>query len=196
MSDQIINEHARATNVDLGLMPFLKKNYNIKSILDVGCGPGGHVKYCKSIGLDAFGIDGDYNTIPKQKNFKFVDYRISSSGFNRIFDLGWSVEFAEHIEERYIENFVKDYLKCKILIFTAAPAGWGGVGHVNEQSIEYWISKLKEDGFSIHATATKEIRALSSLSFNNQIRARRKQFVKNRGLLFVNNLFKDSVDTN
>ena len=40
MKKKIHNEHAGATNIDIGIMPFLKNNSNIESILDVGCGPG------------------------------------------------------------------------------------------------------------------------------------------------------------
>lgn len=196
MKKKIHNEHAGATNIDIGIMPFLKNNSNIESILDVGCGPGGNVKFCQKIGFKAYGIDGDYDTIPTEKNFQYVDYRISSSDFNRTFDLCWSVEFAEHIEEKFIKNFVKDYLKCKILIFTAAPIGWGGVGHVNEQNEIYWINKFKQYGLKLDKQATNEIRKISVLKFNDFVRAEKKQFVKNRGLLFVNTLFQNNIKSN
>ena len=146
---EINNEHAGFTNIDVGLVPFLKANSNIKSILDVGCGPGGNVKYFQKIGFEAYGIDGDKETLPKSSNFDYVDYRKGSSKFKGPFDLCWSVEFAEHIEEQYIDNFLIDYKKCKALIFTAAPKGWGGAGHVHELSENYWITKLENSGFNL-----------------------------------------------
>ena len=189
IKNEIVNEHAGSTNIDVGLFSFLKKNSDIKSIFDIGCGPGGNVDFCKNLGFQAYGVDGDKNSIPKRNNFKYVDYRFGPSDFNDQFDLAWSIEFAEHIEEKYIENFVKDYLKCKILIFTAAPIGWGGVGHVNEQNQDYWIKKLESYGFKLDIEATNLIRKVSTLEFKNEIRQKRKQFVKNRGLLFINTKF-------
>ena len=78
---EINNEHAGSTNIDIGLVPFLKENSNIKSILDVGCGPGGNVKYFQKVGFEAYGIDGDKETLPKSSNFEYVDYRKGSSKF-------------------------------------------------------------------------------------------------------------------
>ena len=186
----IINEHAGSTNIDIGLVPFLKKNSNIKSILDVGCGPGGNVNYCHKLGFDAYGIDGDKETLPKYPNFEYVDYRYYSSNFKGPFDLCWSVEFAEHIEEQYIDNFLIDYKKCKALIFTAAPKGWGGEGHVNEQDESYWINKLERSGFRLNPEYTKGIRETSILTFNGQVRRKIKQFIQNRGLYFENTILK------
>ena len=183
---QILNEHAGGTNIDIGLMPFLKKNSNIKTILDVGCGPGENVRYCRKLGFQAFGIDGDKSTIPKDNFFEYVDYRKKSSNFTGPFDLCWCVEFAEHIEERYINNFIIDFKKCKALIFTAAPEGWGGVGHVNEQKQEYWIKTFQTKGFEFKPSVTKEIRKISTITFNDKIRNLKKQFIRNRGLFFIN----------
>lgn len=183
---EINNEHAGSTNIDIGLVPFLKENSNIKSILDVGCGPGGNVKYFQKIGFEAYGIDGDKETLPKSSNFDYVDYRKGSSKFKGPFDLCWSVEFAEHIEEQYIDNFLIDYKKCKALIFTAAPKGWGGAGHVNEQSEKYWITKLENSGFKFNLEYTIGIRQKSVLTFNDTVRRPKKQFIRNRGLYFKN----------
>jgi len=96
------------------------------------------------------------------------------------------VEFAEHVPEEYIQNFFVDYKKCKKLIFTAAPPGWGGNGHVNEQNDDYWLKKFSENGFEFDADLTKVIRDVSKLVFRGQVRMPQKQFVKNRGLVFVN----------
>ena len=186
----INNEHAGSTNIDIGLVPFFKKNSNIQSILDVGCGPGGNVKYFQKFGFDAYGIDGDKETLPKNSNFEYVDYRHYSSTFKGPFDLCWSVEFAEHIEEQYIDNFLMDYKKCKALIFTAAPKGWGGEGHVNEQDENYWINRLEGSGFKLNIEYTNGIRETSTLTFNGEVRRAKKQFIRNRGLFFVNTSLK------
>ena len=180
------NQHAGATSIDIGAIPFLKQFLGVKNLLDIGCGPGGNVEYARSGGIDAYSLDGDVNTIPNKPYFKHVDYREESGGFQGPFDIGWSVEFAEHVPEEYMHNFFVDYKKCKKLIFTAAPPGWGGNGHVNEQNDEYWLKKFSENGFDFDADLTKVIRDVSKLIFRGQVRMPKKQFVKNRGLVFIN----------
>lgn len=157
-------------------------------MLDIGCGPGGNVEYARFGGIDAFGIDGDQSTLPNKPYFQKVDYRYATSSFEGPFDLGWSIEFAEHIGESYIENFFNDFAKCKRIIFTAAPPGWGGVGHVNEQPESYWVEKFDKFGFVYDSELTKTIRKVSNLVFKGQIRMQKKQFVQNRGLVFRNTL--------
>tara|TARA_B100001059_G_C17668099_1_gene493040 strand:+ start:128 stop:706 length:579 start_codon:yes stop_codon:yes gene_type:complete len=182
----ILNQHAGATSIDINALPYLKDHMSVKSLLDIGCGPGGNVEYARSIGVDAFGIDGDQTILPQKPYFSKVDYSIGSSNLSKTFDIGWSVEFAEHIEERYIENFMRDYKKCSSIIFTAAPPGWGGVGHVNEQKKAYWIKRFEKNGFSYNPKKTTLVRRVSCLVFKGSIRAPKKQFVKNRGLVFDN----------
>jgi len=72
------------------------------------------------------------------------------------------------------------------LIITAAPPGWGREGHVNEQSEDYWISFFEDNGFKYDKGKTLESKK-NSLLFNNNVvnRLDRKQFVRNRGLVFI-----------
>ena len=72
------------------------------------------------------------------------------------------------------------------MIFTAAPKGWGGAGHVNEQSEKYWITKLENSGFKFNLEYTIGIRQKSVLTFNDMVRMPKKQFIRNRGLYFKN----------
>ena len=180
------NQHAGATNIDVGLLPYLKYFHGVSSMLDIGCGPGGNVEYARSLGIDAYGVDGDSEELSKQPYFQAVNYQSGASAYRNDFDIGWSVEFAEHVEEVYSENYFLDYKKCKSVVFTAAPPGWGGVGHVNEREISYWIEQFEARGFQFDEDMTKTIREVSCLIFNNNIRPLRKQFIKNRGLFFQN----------
>ena len=180
------NQHAGATSIDIKLLPFVKDQLNVGSLLDIGCGPGGNVEFARHLGIQAYGVDGDINVLPKKAYFEYVDYSRGYSSFIQKFDLGWSVEFAEHIAERYIPNFMMDYKKCSRVIFTAAPPGWGGNGHVNEQKKNYWIKKFEKNGFNFNVDMTKKIRQLSLLIFQGSIRLPKKQFIQNRGLVFDN----------
>ena len=68
-------------------------------MLDIGCGLGGHVFRSREVGIDSYGVDGT-DLLPLDLKMQKVDYRIKSSSFNIDFDLGWSVEFLEHVENR------------------------------------------------------------------------------------------------
>jgi SAM-dependent methyltransferase len=188
MSENFNNkQHAGITNVDKSLLLHVKKKWNVTSMLDIGCGPGDHVMTASNIGINAYGVDGT-DIIPQLENFQQIDYREKCSTFDIKFDLGWSVEFLEHVEEEFKHIYIKDFIKCNILIITAAPLGWGGNGHVNEQPEEYWVDFFENYNFLLDKEKTKEIRRVSNIT-NGQFgkpRGSKKQFVKNRGLVFIN----------
>lgn len=179
------------TNIDNQSLEYLIQNFNIKSFLDIGCGKGGMVFNAINKGLFARGIEGDLNSIPIDCPLIYnVDYRDSNLNSNRVFDLGWSIEVLEHIPEKYLHNVFKDFKNCRYVVFTAAPPGWGGVGHVNEKDEEYWIDRFIKQGFIYDKTTTKEIRRISQITFGGLIRDKKKQFLQNRGLFFINNNLK------
>jgi len=150
--------------------------YNIKSVVDIGCGRGYSTKYFKSLGCDVLGIDGstqakELTIIPE--NFLLNDYTISDARIKN-FDLAWSCEFLEHVEEKYQENYMKDFQQCKYAAVTfAGPNQWGH-HHVNCNTQEYWIDIFKKYNFKFLSKDTEKLRNLSHLHF------------KERGLFFIN----------
>ena len=100
---------------------YLISKYNIKSVIDVGCGRGFSSLYFKSAGCSVVGVDGsqrakDSSLIPE--NFYHHDYSKGKSEISGDFDLAWSCEFVEHVEEQYIPNFMEDFKKAKYLAIT------------------------------------------------------------------------------
>ena len=51
--------HLNKTHIDEGALDYLIKKFEIQSMLDIGCGPGGMIGVARAKGLDAWGIDGD-----------------------------------------------------------------------------------------------------------------------------------------
>lgn len=182
LSDFLEGQHGGDTNVETNLYNFFQKEFNVKSILDLGCGMGANVVHARSKGFEVFGIDG--TKVPDDDFFFKVDYRKGSSNLNRNFDLCWCVEFVEHIEEKYIHNFMEDILLCNYIILSAAPPGWRGTGHVNCRKESYWISLIEGYGYKFIPEITKQIRDLSILTYKGKIRPEHKQFVRLRGLFF------------
>lgn len=185
MLPEHLGGHAGITNTDLGALTWLQNTYNIKSFLDIGCGPGGMVEMAdKTFNLESRGIDGDY-TLERYDQTKFIIHDFSQSPINveKTYDLGWSCEFVEHVYESYIPNYMPAFQKCKMVVMTYAPPGWPGYHHVNCQDESYWIDTLKKYHFRFDEAATRQLRQVSTMNIDGK---KKKRFVKNRGLVFFN----------
>jgi len=176
--------HNNKTHVDRGALNWLIHEFQPKSFLDIGCGPGGMVELASEFGLKAVGIDGDYE-ISRSPRHRFIlhDYTHGSVNLDQNFDIGWSVEFVEHVYEQYADNYIDTMLSCKYLIITYAPPGWPGHHHVNCQPEEYWIDMLGNHGLLYDKQRTLELRENSTMNYPKKPK---KAFVKNRGLFFKN----------
>lgn len=167
--------HNNITWVDEDALLFLKDRFPIKSMVDVGCGPGGMVSLARRHGIEAIGIDGDphlkiYNS-PRFIKHDFVQGPIEIKPV----DLGWSVEFLEHVQEKYIPNFMGVFQKCSVVCVTYARPGKSGHHHVNCQEQEYWEDVFLENGLEIDKGLTKRIRIVSNM-----------KFMKKTGCVFIN----------
>jgi trans-aconitate methyltransferase len=171
--------HLNKTHTDRVTLLYLKDKYNIKSMVDVGCGPGDMTNIAKMRGIDAMGVDGDFTLVDewKRKGIDVVlhDFSTGAPEIDKEFDLAWSVEFLEHLYEEYIPNFMSVFEKANYVICTAAPPGYPGHHHVNCQPQEYWIEKFAEYGFEFDAEETAFIRANSAMQ---------KPFMQATGMFF------------
>jgi len=139
--------------------------FNIKSVLDIGCGRGFSTRFFKSLGCKITGIDGSINakklTLLDSDEFYLHDYSKGETDISESYDLCWTCEFVEHVDAQYISNFVNDFKKCKYVAMTFAAIGQGGHHHVNENTQEYWVDILEKAGFSFSEQYTKLFRALA-----------------------------------
>jgi SAM-dependent methyltransferase len=150
--------------------PIMWKNlvykYNISSVLDVGCGLGFALDYFKDLGCEIRGVEGSkqaYDLSLVKDKVVLHDYSKSSYRPEKIFDLCWSCEFVEHVEEKYLENFLETFKHAKYVAMTFAPKGQGGHHHVNEQPVEYWLEKLTNNKFTFLKEETEELRNICEL---------------------------------
>ena len=169
--------HLNITHIDNNIAKYMISEFNIKSMLDIGCGPGGMVELFANLGINAVGIDGD-NSISRNHDLNFIihDY-ITSPYVTEPVDFIWSCEFVEHVEEQYLDNFMKTFQCGKYIIMTYAPIGTKGHHHVNCNTEEYWISKFNEYGLVYDYQQTNNIRKISSM---------KRDFIRNNGLFFRN----------
>lgn len=168
--------HAGITHLDAPLLEFLVDSFALNSFLDVGCGPGGMVKTANEFGLDALGIDGDFKVKKVTDDIIIHDFR-NGVAYHGIFDLGWSVEFLEHVEETYMPFYMSSFSRCQYVFATHAPPGATGHHHVNCQDDSYWVQKFEMYGFEYDEKMTKRCREASGM---------RRDFVRDTGLFFRN----------
>jgi SAM-dependent methyltransferase len=173
--------HGGVTHTDVGVLSLIKGKYDIKSMLDIGCGPGGMMEIAWSLDIYSEGIDGDYTVDRGDRISPFVtihDFTKGPSPVDKRFDLIWSVEFLEHVEEKYMDNYMKDFQLGKYVLLTFNRGlHEGGHHHVNCQEEDYWVKAFEERGFMVDWEMTKNIREASTM---------KKPFIRNTGLFLVN----------
>ena len=180
-----VGGHGFKTWVDRGVLKWLKEKYDITSMVDVGCGPGGMEKVAKEYLIHWVGIDGDPDIPDKPLLLRhdFTKTTLVDDLFGGLqFDLGWSVEFLEHVKEKYQSNYMSVFQRCEYVVCTAAPPGWGGHHHVNEQTQEYWIDVFDSYGFDYLSHETEDMKKHSTMKKHS----RGVSFMENTGMLFHN----------
>lgn len=141
---------------------YLVNKFNVKSMVDVGCGGGWNTAWFHGKGLYAVGIDGwdealRKTQMPQERLIKH-DYTMGPLTLDREFDLGWSSEFVEHVEEKFIPNWMETLKKCRHVCITFATPGQGGHHHVCEREEKFWLETFKRYGFSHDSKTTAWMR--------------------------------------
>lgn len=168
--------HGNVTHVDVGALGYIKKTFKIESMVDIGCGTMGMFTPASVLKINYTGVDGDSN-LKHKSNFILHDYQNGPCTLDQKYDLGWSVEFVEHVDQKYLNNFMDSFKRCKYVCITHALPGKFGHHHVNCQPREYWINLFLENGFEYNEEHTNKIRIYSSM---------KREFMRSTGLFFIN----------
>lgn len=144
------------------LWKWMVEHFSVSSVLDIGCGEGNALVEFEKGGARAVGIDGHKSnvieTINKGLSCILHDFTKGIPPLDEVFDLGWCCEFVEHVEERFLDNILAAFKKCRIIAMTHAQPGQGGHHHVNCQASEYWIEKMTYTGFTLLSQETEDSR--------------------------------------
>ena len=148
-----------------GIGKDIVKRFALKSIVDFGCGVGSILEGAFSAGCkDLLGIEISFAEA-KQYFVKIIESHIiygdvtNDLHLNRKFDCCTSFEVAEHLSPFSSSNFVNNLTKYsdKYIIFTAAPPGQPGTGHINCRDKHFWVEKIENKGFRFQEHMINEI---------------------------------------
>lgn len=137
---------------------------DVNNVVDYGCGAGWILHWLKYYGVENLtGVEPNKNArsfmdddVKDCVKFRTLKRKIK---LEQTFDMAICLEVAEHLDEKYadllVENITND---TELLIFSAAPPGQGGWGHVNEQPFEYWEERLNASGFFVDGLKTAQFK--------------------------------------
>jgi len=169
-----------------GLWRSLCVELEIKSVIDVGCGMGYALiefnKYC----TDILGLDGCRYVLENSDMKSYIQEVDFCKGKPNVgsYDLCWSSEFVEHVEEKYMNNFLDIFCASKYLAITYADVGQEGHHHVNCQPKEYWISVIEKMGMIYDENSTNRYRNIAKADGEQYNPIYKNNHFSERGLFF------------
>lgn len=155
----------------------LEKNTPV-SVVDVGAGEGHAAAWFLEHGLRVTAIEG-HPVAAEACNAKLAhagvgsrvvvhDFEQGPLAMAKQWDLGWSSEFVEHVEERCLPNVLAVLASCRVLALTHALPGKAGVHHVNCQTADYWRGALAAVGMELDMPESLYLRGLTQAQFVRQ----------------------------
>lgn len=124
------------------LRAYARPGWEPRTVLDVGCGPGWWAaRFGELTGGEVLGVDGPDGG--EQLDGRYVEVDLAGDWRAVVGDDGWDVavclEVAEHLAAPLAERLIGDLTAvARVVVFSAAIPGQGGVGHVNERWQPYW----------------------------------------------------------
>lgn len=134
---------------------------DFETVFDIGCGMGLYLAELSKRGKKCIGCDAspDGVRMASKDIMVFLADVTKPILLNRTSDIVICFEVAEHISKRHSRQLVRNCAAHgRRVLFTAAPPGQGGVGHINEQPYEFWIRLFDEQGFRYDEEISRKIR--------------------------------------
>jgi SAM-dependent methyltransferase len=146
------------------------RRFGIRSVLDVGCGEGHSTRFFQELGCDVLGVDGCEQAVAESVvPGCTVLHDFADGPFipGRSYDLIWSCEFLEHVNEEYVPSILTTFAAARVIFLTHAFPKQRGHHHVNCRPSSYWISLLEKAGFECSVDLSLEARTVTLADAGN-----------------------------
>ena len=128
-------------------------NFNVTSMLDVGCGIGTWMAIAQKRGIKVAGVEGPWCEVGKleiDKSLVTITDLEQPIDLKRKFDLAISLEVGEHLSAVASPHLVKTLTShADHVIFSAAIPFQGGSHHINEQYLGFWVDLFAQNGYVV-----------------------------------------------
>jgi hypothetical protein len=125
---------------------------DISSVLDLGAGRGSWLSVWQSSGVsDVMAVDA--GEFPEEEALVDPQRVVHASvveplDLGRRFDLAECLEVGEHVPTGLSQVLVANLVAhADVVLFSAGSPGQGGVGHINEQLLDFWVDLFKVRGY-------------------------------------------------
>ncbi|MHA2401911.1 MAG: hypothetical protein ACXADH_02885 [Candidatus Kariarchaeaceae archaeon] len=140
----------------------LTKLFDIKSMVDFGCGLGSYIEGAKNAGATVLGYEVAYNNAEKyipDVIKEHVSYGHVGKPMNTpVCDCSLSIEVAEHLVESEAETFIDNLTRASSRLIVLTASTKGAIYHFNRQRKEYWIELVEKRGFKYSEEKTNMLR--------------------------------------
>ncbi len=145
----------RATRISTAIkcLKLIRPLIEFESVVDFGSGIGAWLYAARNLGAKTIlGIEGDWiantDTVIEKEHILIQDLAAGQPKFAKEFDLAMTIEVAEHLPEKAANGFCASLASASdYILFSAAIPGQGGLGHVNEQPLPYWVARFWNLGY-------------------------------------------------
>ena len=163
------------THVDEGMLRWFWQAQELRSLLDIGCGPGGQVAAARRMGYRAIGIDVDIRMY-RQPSVALCDLCVETILLPRPADLVWSVECAEHIPPDCVDNYIQTLTQNTgiALVLTASQAEMEL--HVSVHPVGWWVERVTDNGMLEYDPDSSRLIAKHSTM--------EREFLRETGMIF------------
>lgn len=165
----------------------LQNEIDIKTVCDFGSGTCEFVYGFTDQKKNFVAID-NHNEKIKDKflNNKNIFHKLDITkkiDLNKKFDCCVCLEVLEHIENRKTDIVIDNLIRhSDFILFSSAQIGQGGLNHINEQHLDYWINKFLYKNYYCFDYIRPRI-----------IKKKIPYYFKSNTLIFINNKNKNLV---
>lgn len=149
----------------------------IKSIIDVGCGKGVSTSYFMDRGAQVLCVEGSHDAVMQSllPPDKIVEHDFSRGPWwpSMTYDAVWCVEFVEHVERQFMNNYLPIFHKAALIFVTSS--SWNGWHHVEIHPKEWWRIRMEAQGFVYSEILSSQTAKAADIEFNSQDYITRKE---------------------